>query len=226
MRFSALATPEGSPAQSPVPEHTQEPVTDTHEDVCYLDKYQASMRKHIIRCIAGEVSNEPVCRCGHVHDNSEIPCRHAGRHDHPREECVFDHSYFGPCPELPLCRHDGFDYHVKDLHKCRFRHMKSVAKLVVATPQKAAPQKFAPPPLDSPAWVLLPQKVPVPSPTPAPAPASAPSTTMSLEITEDEDDAEIARLEAEKVQWMKKNEKRQTIARLKQEVAELKAKVA
>jgi len=49
---------------------------------------------------------------------------------------------------------------------------------------------------------------------------------MSLEITEDEDDAEIARLEAEKVQWMKKNEKRQTIARLKQEVAELKAKVA
>ena len=106
------------------------------------------MLKFINMRIRGEAANPPVLRCDHYHHKSDIPCKHAGFSNHCREECDFDHKFYGPCPEAPLCYHDGKSDHESQVPNCTFRHVKSFKKDAASVP--AAQQKVAqaePPPI-------------------------------------------------------------------------------
>lgn len=240
-KFAPLAEEHDIPKPAPVLATPVQVAPAVAEDVCLLDKYQQAMRAYIAKRIAGEKDAElPVCHCDHLHYKEDFPCRHAGRADHDREDCDFDHSFFGPCHQTPLCRHDGKDYH--DPTTCKFRHTLATKQNVVA--KIAAPQKVVaaplPPPLDSAEWVPLSTRTaPALTPAPAPAPVTIPVITPALtpapvaalgitpapttarswgdEVEEEDLDAEIARLEAE----VARKERAQKLAK----IAALKAKL-
>lgn len=215
-KFAALAEEHDIPKPAPVLATPVQVAPAVDEDVCLLDKYQQAMRVYIAKRIAGEKNAKlPDCRCNHLHCRKDFPCIHAGRADHDREDCDFDHSFFGPCHQTPLCRHDGKDNH--DPTTCKFRHTLATKQNVVAN-VAAPPQVVStppPPPPESSAWVPLPTRTapalapapvpapatapaPVPAPVIAPAPTTAPARSWGDEVEEEEDlDAEIARLEAE-----------------------------
>lgn len=242
-KFVALAEEHNIP--KPAPALTPEQIAPAvAEDVCKLDRYQQAMRTYITMRIAGEKdAKPPVCLCDHLHHKEDFPCRHAWRADHDRKNCDFDHSFFGPCHQTPLCWHDGKDYH--DPATCKFRHTLDTKQNVVAN--VAAPLKVVaaplPPPLDSAEWVPLstrpaPVIAPAPAPAPAvpvpvitpaltpapvaalgitPAPTTAPARSWGDEVEEEDLDAEIARLEAE----VARKERAQKLAK----IAALKAKL-
>ena len=175
------------------------------EDVCHLEKYTHKVRTYINMRLSGVHANLPVCRCNHTHVKEDIPCLYAGLENHDRDACVYNHDFFGPCRQTPLCRHDGKDYH--DPTTCKFRHTRDTKQKVVA--QIAAPPQVVstppPPPPEFSAWVPLPTRpaaTTAPAPVAAlgitPPPTTAPARSWGDEVEEEEDlDAEIARLEAE-----------------------------
>jgi hypothetical protein len=147
------------------------------------------MRNFIIKRTLGEDANLPVLRCEHFHHKSEISGRHAGRHDHCREECDFDHDFYGQCPEIPLCYHDGDKDH--DKSACKFRHTGDSKQSVV---HKVAP---APMPVAQPQSPLFKPDDFVPLTLSSAAPKAA-AASWADEV--DEHDLEIAELDKQLAQ--------------------------